>query len=175
MRRNRPDHGVFTDDQRAFMVTQFALGYGPTQIAAMVLERYGVETTKQVVNHYNPLSSDGRSLAEKWRRLYAEVREKMVDDLTTIPIADKHFRLRQLQEFFYAARDKDEHGKAAMYLEQAAKEVGGALTNERNVKHSGTVKVEEVSEEEMAAYLGDKLREEWEKGRVGAPGPSTKH
>ena len=99
---------------------------------ALLKEEFGVEVTVRQVVGYDPTRASYDS-GERWREFFHRTREEYVSDSLSVPIAKQGFRLRSLQEMHDKAKAAGNYVLAADLLEQAAKEVGGRLTNARNL------------------------------------------
>ena len=98
----------------------------------MIREDFGIETTIQQVRTYNPEHPKFEA-GSKWRPIFEAVRKVYLEDVSSIPIASQAFRLNALQKNYERAIKHGNVVLANATLEQAAKEVGGVLTNARNV------------------------------------------
>ena len=114
---------------------------------------------------YDPTKVAGKALSAEWRAVFEETRKRYVEETAEIGIAQKGFRLRMLEKMFQKAMAMQNIGKAAELLEQAAKEVGGAFTNRRELSgpDGKPVQTESVAPadpkkqvlDELAAIFGD--------------------
>jgi hypothetical protein len=105
-------------------------------VVAALKERWDVDVTPQAVGHYDPTTVAGaRELAAEWRELFHTTRTRYNEELADVAIAQKGWRLRQLQRLYERTADKPVPNVvlAAALLEQAAKEAGGAFTNRREL------------------------------------------
>lgn len=127
------------DDVKAFIVQALACFDTPTQVATAVKEEFGIDIERSHVQAYDPEKALGRNLGRKWRELFAATREAFLEDRATIPIANQNFRLRALNRMYQEAAKRGNAALAAQLIEQAAKEAGGAFTNEQKHKHSGSI------------------------------------
>ena len=168
----------FTEQIREFCVVRFALGLTPTQVARHVNDEFGLTADRRQVNRYNPGSAAmARKISTKWLKLYQEIKERRMESLTAIPMANRDVRVRHLNDFAEAAIGAGKHDEAAKYLEQIAKEVGNVHSNERVIK--GRLAIEQTEEpasiEELRNLLADRIAEAFEKNPVkpNAPGSQT--
>lgn len=93
----------------------------------------GIETEHKQIGSYDPTKSYFE--AGDWARdLFESVRKAFVEDAAAVPVANQGFRLNLLQEGIQAARKAKNWKLVAELAEQASKEVGGAFTNERNMR-----------------------------------------
>lgn len=129
----------------------------PSEVAAAVKEDFGVTVTRQQVAGYDPTKATCRGLAKKLRAVFEETRKAFLADVSTVPIAQQAVRLRALQREFERAKARGNSSMVAQLLEQAAKEVGGAMTNRRELtgKDGGPV---QTQTETVQFYLPDNGR-----------------
>lgn len=103
----------------------------PDVVVAM-REQFGVEIDRFQVRSYDPTKARYEG-GERLRAIFEAEREKYDRSIDDIPIAHKAFRLNSLQIMLVRAQASGNLVLACKILEQAAKEVGGALTNRSNV------------------------------------------
>lgn len=144
-----------TEEQKRRIVQELACYRTPSEVAAIVKEEFGVEPSRQQVREYNPEQCD---CAEKWRALHAATRAAFLESQAQIGIAQPAFRLKVLDEILRRALQKKNDVLAADMLERAAKEVGGAYTNRRELAGGLTMTIDEL------------LRETADAGDDAAPG-----
>jgi hypothetical protein len=125
-------------DVKAYIVQALACFDTPTQVVASVKEEFGLEITRQQAESYDPTKSGGACLAQKWRDIFNQTRERFRSETAEIPIANKAFRLRALNRMAIEAERRKNYPLAAQLMEQAAKESGGAYTNKQIVDHKST-------------------------------------
>jgi len=111
----------------------------PGQVVKAMKADYGLGLSPQRVQFYDPTSKNGAALSDELKALFAETRKKFLDDLESIPIANKAVRLRRLDRMATLAEERGNMVLAADLGERAAKEIGGAYTNKHEHKHSGKV------------------------------------
>lgn len=124
---------VLTDDAKITLVQALACFDTPTQAADQVAQEHGVKIGRDQAIKYDPTKPAGKNLSKKLREIFTATRQKFLDDVSAIPISNQSYRLRVLQRNLERA---DQRGNAAMVtsiLEQAAKELGGAFTNRREL------------------------------------------
>lgn len=166
---------ALTEEAKDYAVTCFAMFMRPTQVSDAVFERFGVRLDRAMMQGYDPTSVKGNNnLGKKRKQLFVEVRAKFLEEIADIPIANRAFRLKQLQLAYDKAVDSNNVRLATDLLEQASKEAGNFHASEKtvNVKHSGQIAVEEVSEDEMRVRLSEVLAATIEQARA-SPGTST--
>ncbi|HBQ1252320.1 TPA: DUF2280 domain-containing protein [Klebsiella pneumoniae] len=122
---------------RAFIVQELACFDTPSQIVESVQKEFKVQVTRQQVASHDPTKVAGKGLAQKWVELFNLTRDRFLNEISDIPIANKAYRLRVLQRMSTTAEGMKNLGMTAQLLEQAAKEVGDAYTNKHKFEHSG--------------------------------------
>jgi hypothetical protein len=147
-----------TDDVKNFIVTQLAQFRGYAEVARLVTEETGVVVDRFQVRSYDPTNM-AYAGSDKWRSIFDQVRSRYLNSIESVPIAHKAYRLNVLQQICDNARDRGNLVLAAATLEQAAKEVGNSLTNERNIRMNGsTNSLSELTPEERRAMVAEMLR-----------------
>jgi hypothetical protein len=128
--------GKLSIEMKRFVVTELAMWETPTNVQRSLRENYGVEITLQSIQEYD---GDRAHCPKKWKALFDEVRAKFVEDYSSIPIANKGFRLRELQKIVDVQRRRPDAQRnpadIRATLELAAKEVGNVFTNRQ--EHTG--------------------------------------
>ena len=122
-----------TDQQKTEIVLCHARFMTPSDIVVMLREEHGVESDTAQVVRYNPTKACYEG-GERWRPIFDARRKAYLEEVSSIPIAHQGFRLNLLNEMTMKAIRDEKPGLAAQLLEQAAKEVGGMLTNQHNVR-----------------------------------------
>lgn len=122
---------------RAFIIQELACFEAPSQIVESVQKEFKVQVTRQQVASHDPTKAAGKGLAKKWVDLFNDLRDRFLNEISDIPIANKAYRLRVLQRMSTTAEGMKNLGMTAQLLEQAAKEVGDAYTNKHKFEHSG--------------------------------------
>lgn len=121
------------DDARTFVVQRLACFEGPAAVVKAVKETFDVEITPQAVEAYDPTKRAGRSLSERWRTIFDTTRAAFLEDTASVGIAHKSFRLRKLDDMLATTMRQGNIALAMQLLAQAAKEMGGAYTNRREL------------------------------------------
>lgn len=146
-------------DIKLFIVQSLARFSTPAEVVALVQDDFGVETSIQQVRTYNPAHPKFEA-GEKWRPIFDALRKSYLEDLASIPIASKAYRLNALQKNYERAVRVGNLHMANAILEQAAKEVGGILTNARSVKlESDELGFRALTPEERRIRVSEILRE----------------
>ena len=122
---------------RAFIVQELACFDTPSQVVESVQKEFKVQVTRQQVASHDPTKVAGKGLAQKWVELFNLTRDRFLNEISDIPIANKAYRLRVLQRMSTTAEGMKNLGMTAQLLEQAAKEVGDAYSNKQKVELTG--------------------------------------
>lgn len=122
---------------KAYIIQMLACYDTPSQVVEAVQKDFGIAITRQQVETHDPTKVSGKTLAKKWVDLFNLTRDRFLNEISDIPIANKAYRLRVLQRMSTTAENMKNIGMTAQLLEQAAKEVGEAYTNRQKVEHTG--------------------------------------
>ena len=107
------------------ILTELACFATPSQVAASVKVKFGVEVSRQCVEAYYPERRAGAKLSPALRALFYETRVKLVAELDDIGMAHQACRLRGLVRMLEQAERMGNLALAAQIIEQAARDVGG--------------------------------------------------
>lgn len=127
---------ALSNEIKTFIVQALACFDSPSQVAEDVKKEFGVEISRQQVETHDPTKVAGRGLAQKWVDLFNEIRKKFREDITSIPIANRAYRLRALQRMAEKAETMRNMPLAVQIHEQAAKESGDMYTNKQKIDHN---------------------------------------
>ena len=141
---------VLTEAQKEFIVCRLAEYRRPTEVVEDVRTEFGIEIRRQQVSDYDPRVRHRKPLAAKWKTLFEKARTAYQKDLSDIPIAQRAYRLRTLNDLASKAIAKGNAPLAASLMEQAAKEAGDAFTNRTIINHKGKI---DTSPNERAARI----------------------
>lgn len=122
---------------KAFIIQMLACYDTPSQVVEAVQKDFGIAITRQQVETHDPTKVSGKTLAKKWVDMFNATRDRFLNEISDIPIANKAYRLRVLHRMSTTAENMKNIGMTAQLLEQAAKEVGEAYTNRQKVEHTG--------------------------------------
>ena len=128
---------------KIFIVQSLACRDTPKEVVDMVRQEFNVEITLQQCTSYDPTRLTCRNLGKELRKLFNETREKFDAGLIDIPIANKHFRLKQYQK--QLERNAKNTVMSLKILEQAAKDVGGQFTNRQEITGKDGKPIETVN------------------------------
>ena len=123
-----------TEDMKRRIVEQLACYRSHAETATLLNEEFGVALTLRHIRAYDPSTFQFAGSAD-WIDYHRLVREKFAVEIKSIAISHRAYRLNELQNLYYNAKDNGNLRQAAKMLEQAAKEVGcyyeKACTNSR--------------------------------------------
>ncbi|ENQ1835783.1 hypothetical protein CWS18_09500 [Klebsiella pneumoniae] len=122
---------------KAYIIQMLACYDTPSQVVEAVQKDFGIAITRQQVETHDPTKVSGKTLAKKWVDLFNLTRDRFLNEISDIPIANKAYRLRVLQRMSTTAEGMKNLGMTAQLLEQAAKEVGDAYSNKQKVELTG--------------------------------------
>lgn len=125
------------DNLKLFIVRALACYDKPAQVARSVKEEFGIDVSPQQCESYNPERHQGRDLSQKWRDIFAATRKQFLEDIPSIPIANRAVRIRRLERLADQAEKSKNVGLTAQLLEQIAKEAGDQYTNRQRIEHTG--------------------------------------
>jgi len=128
---------ALSDEVKTFIVQAHACFRKPSLIVADVKTEFGISLKRQDVQYYHPEKNSGRRLAAKWKELFAATRKAFVEGKVTVGIAQQTYRLELYQRAAEYYEGKGNLVLAAEMAEKAAKEVGGAYTNRRELTGRG--------------------------------------
>jgi hypothetical protein len=122
----------FSEETKLVVVQLLAQFVRPAQVVEALAED-GIQTDIRQVGGYDPTRPYFEA-GDKWRQIFDATRKKFIEELETIPAANRAFRINLLQEAALTARAKGESGTMASMLRQIAEETGGVLTNRREIE-----------------------------------------
>ena len=123
-----------SDGQKRFLVRELACFESPKQVQASFREFYKQTLDIRQISNYDGGKEWARGRMAASLRLYFDrCRTAFLKDTETIGISHKPFRLRALQRYAEQMEGMNNYVGAASMHEQAAKEMGGAYTNRREV------------------------------------------
>lgn len=123
-------------DQQIFIVQSLACFEPLRVIKELFKEKFGFDITIQQIEFYDPTKIASANLGRKWREAFKDAREKFQNEVIDIPIANKAFRLKKMQDTMDKAESMKNYPLVLQTLEQAAKECGDAYTNKSKVDHT---------------------------------------
>lgn len=146
--------------QKVFIVKAFAQFMTVSEVQAAVKEQFdGLELKTNQLSAYKPDCIAGQTLQAKLKAVYDRERERFLKAWDEIPIANKSFRMKELDRMLHnlktAPRPNVQQIKEL--LEQAAKEEGGMFTNRREItgKGGGPLEISNLTPEQKAARVAE--------------------
>lgn len=116
---------------KIFIVQSLACRDTPQEVADAVKQEFKIEIERQQVAAYDPTKSRGKDLSKKFVELFHKTRADFDKGLIDIPIANKHYRLKQYQK--QLEKNAKNTVMSLKILEQAAKDCGGQFTNKQEI------------------------------------------
>lgn len=113
---------------KMFIVQSLACFETPQQVVEAVKQDYKIEITRQQVALYDPTKVAGRNLSKKLKDLFEQTRKDFRENVEDIAIANKAFRLRELQKM-YDDSGRNKRAKQNL-LKQAFQETDGRVTKQ---------------------------------------------
>jgi len=147
-----------SDELKLEIVTRIARFQGYAHTANEMASEHDIEIDRVQVRAYDPTTSK-YCASERWRLVFEEVRHAFLHEVSVIPIANQAYRLNMLQELADTAREAGDAKGLREALKLAAKEVGGVLTNQRNVTIDGRGRARDMTADERRETLMNMIDE----------------
>lgn len=154
-----------SDAQKRFIVLALARFRTPSEVLAAFREEFedDMGLTTRRIRGYDPTRACFDA-GPQWQELFEQARHSFVHDVSAIPIANQAYRVNMLSQMAADAMKAGNRGQAAALLKQAAEEIGGVFTNERNVKVEQTKGgFRDLDPEERRSAIADMIREQMSK------------
>lgn len=129
---------------KIFIVQALACRDTPQEVAEAVKQEFGIQIDRMQCSSYDPTKQAGRNLGKELKKLFEETREKFDAGLIDIPIANKHYRLKQYQK--QLERNSKNVVMSLKILEQAAKDTGGQFTNRQEITGKDGKPIETINQ-----------------------------
>ena len=129
---------------KIFIVQALACRDTPQEVADQVLQEFGVKIDRKQCQLYDPKKAAGKNLSKKFVELFNKTRTDFDAGLIDIPIANKHYRLKQYQK--QLERNAKNTVMSLKILEQAAKDCGGQFTNKQEITGAGGGPIETINQ-----------------------------
>lgn len=113
---------------KIFIVQSLACFETPQQVADSVEKEFGIKIDRKQCHSYDPTKYAGRNLSKKLKELFEKTRENFRTNIFDIPIANKAFRLKELQDM-YEDSGRNKRAKQNL-LKQAFQETDGRVTRQ---------------------------------------------
>lgn len=132
---------------KIFIVQSLACRDTPQEVADAVKQEFGIQIERQQVAAYDPTKVRGKDLSKKFVELFYETRKKFDEGLIDIPIANKHFRLKQYDKLL--AKNSKNVVMSLNILKQAAQDLGGQFTNRQELTGKDGEPLMGISDDEL--------------------------
>lgn len=152
-----------TEEQKGEIVEALACYRDVPSIMRAFHMEYGIQLDRKQVGRYDPTRPYFAG-SEKWREVFEARRRAYLEDVAAVPVAHQGYRLNILQRGVEAAEKAGNWLLAARLLEQAAKEVGGVLTNQRDLRidDQRRPRAAEMTPEDRKAAITEVIRQAME-------------
>lgn len=164
---------VLSEAHKEAIVIQLAHFRRPAEVVEFMREHHELDLTVQQVRTYDPTNPRFEADRDKWPPIFEAAREAYITNVKAIPIANQAFRLNELADLYDKAKKQKNYKLAAELAEQAAREVGGVLTNSRELNINDGRKAREMSPEDRAAALGAIISDAMAAAKDAQPGVTT--
>jgi hypothetical protein len=125
---------ALAEEVQTYIVQAHACFRKPSLIVRDVKAEFNVEVSREQVHFYHPeKGSKTKRLAKKWRAIFEETRKAFVERAVTFGIETQAYRLQLYQRAAEFYEERGNYVLAAEMAERAAKEMGGAYTNRREL------------------------------------------
>ena len=129
---------------KIFIVQSLACRDTPQEVAELVKQEFKISIDRVQVAAYDPTKAAGKNLSKKFVELFHKTRADFDAGLIDIPIANKHYRLKQYQK--QLERNAKNTVMSLKILEQAAKDCGGQFTNKQEITGAGGGPIETINQ-----------------------------
>jgi hypothetical protein len=141
---------------KIFIVQSLACFETPQQVADAVKQEYGIEIDRRQCEGYDPTKYSGRNLSKKLKDLFERTRKDFRENIEDIAIANKAFRLRELQKM-YDDSGRNKRAKQNL-LKQAFQETDGRVTRQEVTgANGGAIKTETEQKQAQPTLTPDEL------------------
>ena len=113
---------------KIFIVQSLACRDTPQEVADLVKQEFDLIIDRSQVALYDPTKRRGKNLSKGYVQLFEETRKKFDLGLIDIPIANKYYRLKEIQKM-YDDSGKNKKTKQVL-LKQAFQETDGRITKQ---------------------------------------------
>lgn len=128
---------------KIFIVQSLACRDTPQEVADAVKQEFGIQIERQQVAAYDPTKSRGKDLSKKFVELFHKTRADFDTGLIDIPIANKHYRLKQYQK--HLEKNARNTVMSLNIMKQAAQDLGGQFTNRQEITGKDGKPIETVN------------------------------
>lgn len=117
---------------QTFIVTRLACFVRAPDVVEAVRETFGIAITTDQVHYYDPENVHGRKPAEKWVKLHDKARQAFLDDVSSIPIANRSWRLGELQKLYDKTKSPVLKKELMAQAADELREVPGTIINDHS-------------------------------------------
>lgn len=129
---------------KIFIVQSLACRDTPQEVADAVKQEFGIQIERQQVAAYDPTKSRGKDLSKKFVELFHKTRADFDAGLIDIPIANKHYRLKQYQK--HLEKNARNTVMSLSIMKQAAQDLGGQFTNRQEITGKDGKPIETINQ-----------------------------
>jgi hypothetical protein len=120
-------------EHKAFVIRCFARFEPVADVVRSLKAEFGIDVPAAQLYAYHPDNVDYRA-AKRWKELFQAERKAFLENVQSIGIANKTYRIAELHKLCVVAIGRKNVKLAAELMEQAAKEMGEVFTNKREIK-----------------------------------------
>ena len=155
-----------SDDHKREIVELLACFHEVATIRDYFREQHDLDLDHKQIGSYDPTRSYFEA-SQRWKDLFEQQRAAYIAEIGSIPIANQAYRLNVLQRELNKAVKRNDPTDTLAILEQAAKEVGGILTNQRELRvdDSRRLTAREMTPEDRRAAMSEIIRQALEQRR----------
>ena len=144
---------ALSEPVKIFIVQALACRDTPQEVVTLVKQEYDIDVSRSQCQNYDPTKYSGRNLSKKFVDLFNETRKKFDEGLIDIPIANKHFRLRQYDKLL--AKNSKNAVMSLSILKQAAQDLGGQFTNRQEITGKNGEPLMGISDAELDKRIAE--------------------
>ena len=119
---------TLSEPVKIYIVQSLACMISPQKVAEAVKQEFGLEIDRKQVQLYDPTKAAGKNLSKKFVELFHKTRKEFRENIIDIPLANKAFRLRELQDMYDSA-GRNRVVKQGI-IKQAFQETDGRVTRQ---------------------------------------------
>lgn len=119
---------TLSEPVKIYIVQSLACMISPQKVAEAVKQEYGVDIDRKQVQLYDPTKVAGKNLSKKFVELFHKTRKEFRENIIDIPLANKAYRLRELQDMYDSA-GKNKVVRQSI-IKQAFQETDGRVTRQ---------------------------------------------
>lgn len=146
-----------TQEMKEAIVKAHASFVTPPDIRTMMRDDFGVDVDLRQIHGYNP-TKGCFDAGQTWREFFDAHRKTYMNEIASHDIASPAYRIGMLDRMAKKAEKAGNMKLAAELAEQAAKEVGGAFTNERKLTGAFEHRHRPATAEDARVELTERLK-----------------